>query len=139
MLLLLFLRYRRWRPTLAAFLPSILVAALLIFLAAATGAEANLLHVIGLVLVLGMGVDYGIFVVDSRGSDEDLDATLLSLLLSCLTTIFIFGTLSLARHPVLSAVGLTTGVGVFFSFLLAPAALVIAGPGEDAEPASEER
>jgi predicted exporter len=130
-LAILWLRYRDLRSTFAAFLPSLLVALILVFLAAATRLELNLLHVVGLVLVMGMGVDYGIFVVDSRRRPADLDATMLSLALSCATTIFIFGLLARSSHPVLNAVGLTTGAGVLLSFLLAPAALVMAGPASE--------
>ena len=122
---LLFARYRRLRPTLAAFLPSVLVAGLLIALAAAVELEVNILHVMGFTLVLGMGVDYGIFIVDSAQSTEEVGITMLSLLLSCLTTIFIFGVLAISQHPALSAIGVTAAVGIALSFLLAPIALVL--------------
>jgi predicted exporter len=124
-LLVLAARYRRVRPTLAAFLPSLLVAGTLLALLAALGVETNLLHVTSLIMVMGMGVDYGIFMVDSAGDPTHLDATMLSLLLSCLTTIFVFGTLALSQHAALRAIGTTAGVGVLLSFLLAPVTLVL--------------
>jgi predicted exporter len=124
-LLVLAARYRRVRPTLAAFLPSLLVAGTLLALLAALGVETNLLHVTSLIMVMGMGVDYGIFMVDSAGDPGHLDATMLSLLLSCLTTIFVFGTLALSQHAALRAIGTTAGVGVLLSFLLAPVTLVL--------------
>jgi len=126
--LVLGLRYRRWRPALAAFLPSLFVAGATLAAFAAAGVPLNLLHVTSLVLVMGMGVDYGIFIVDSAGDREHLDATLLSLLLSCLTTVFVFGTLALSEHAALRAIGATTGIGVLLSFLLAPATLVLLRP-----------
>ena len=124
---LLWLRYRRLRLSFAAFLPSLLVALLLAALAAALEVQANLLHLVGLVLVMGMGVDYGIFVVDSRDRPAELGYTLLSLLLCCLTTIFIFGVLAFSEHPVLRALGTTTAIGVTLAFLLAPLSLLLAG------------
>ena len=130
--IVLALRYRRWRPTLAAFLPSLLTALLLLSGFALAGVAVNLLHVVSLILVLGMGVDYGIFLVDGAGSRGGVGATLLSLLLSCFTTVFVFGTLSLSSHEALRAMGLTTGAGVLLSFVLAPVSLVLLG--EDAEP-----
>ena len=123
--LVLALRYRRWRPALAAFLPSLLVAGVILAGFAALGAPINLLHVTSLVLVMGMGVDYGIFIVDSAGDREHLEATLLSLLLSCLTTVFVFGTLALSEHAALRSIGATTGAGVLLCFALAPATLVL--------------
>ena len=128
-LAVLALRYRRWRPTVAAFLPSVLVALLVLTGLSATGTEANLLHALGLLLVMGMGVDYGIFVVDSARSEHDFSATMLSLLVSCLTTIFVFGTLALSSQPALRAIGLTTGCGVLLSFVLAPLTFVVADAG----------
>ncbi len=125
--LLLAARYRRWRPTVAALLPSVATAVLLLGGLGLLGQEANLLHAISLLLVMGMGVDYGIFVVDARDR-PGLEATLLSLLLSCLTTVFVFGTLALSSHPALRAIGVTTGVGVALSFVLAPLARAIAHP-----------
>ncbi len=125
------LRYRRWRPALAAFLPSLLVAVTLLGLFAALGVRVNLLHVTSLILVMGMGVDYGIFIVDSAGDPAHLDATLLSLLLSCLTTVFVFGTLAVSEHGALRAIGATTGLGVLLAFAFAPATLALLRP--DAE------
>jgi predicted exporter len=130
--IVLFARYRRWRPALAAFLPSLLVACVTLAGFAALGAPINLLHVTSLVLVMGMGVDYGIFIVDSAGDRAHLEATLLSLLLSCLTTVFVFGTLAVSEHAALRAIGATTGVGVLASFVLAPVTLVLLRPRAEA-------
>ncbi|MEM7409383.1 MAG: MMPL family transporter [Myxococcota bacterium] len=127
-LLVLGLRYRRVRPVLAAFVPSVLVAATVLAGFAALGVEVNLLHVTSLILVMGMGVDYGVFIVDSAGRRGHLDATLLSLLLSCLTTVFVFGTLAISEHGALRAIGATTGVGVLLSFVLAPVTLILLRP-----------
>ncbi len=45
---------------------------------------------------------------------------MLSLLLSCLTTVFVFGALAISEHPALRAIGITTGFGVLLAFLFAP-------------------
>jgi predicted exporter len=124
-LLVLGLRYRRWRPMLAALLPSLLVLAALLGIFAATGVETNLLHVMSLNLVMGMGVDYGIFMVDSARSRKGFDASMLSMLICCLTTVFGFGTLAISAHPALRAIGVTTGVGILLSLVLAPVALLL--------------
>ena len=128
---LLLLRYRRLRPALAAFLPSLLVAGFLAGLAALLQIEASILHLIGLILVLGMGVDYGVFMVDSRSSKEALGTTLVSLLLSCITTMFVFGVMGFSAHPALHSIGRTTGVGIAFAFVLAPVSLVLLGAERD--------
>ena len=123
-LLLLGLRYRAWRPVVAAFFPSALVALIVLAMLALFGVQANLLHVMSLVMVMGMGVDYGVFLVDSAGHRDTFGATMLSLLMSCLTTAFVFGTLAFSSQPALQAIGVTTGVGILLSYLLAPVTLI---------------
>jgi predicted exporter len=122
---LLLVRYRRLRPALAAFFPSVLVSLLLLGGFAAFGVETNLLHVVGLVMVLGMGVDYGVFVVDSASDPMEMGTTMLSTFLGSITTVFTFGVLALSQHPALRALGVTIGVGILLSFLLAPLSLLL--------------
>ena len=122
---LLLLRYRRLRPAVAAFLPSLLVTSILLGSFAALGVETNLLHVVGLVMVLGMGVDYGVFVVDSASDPEEMGTTLLSIFLGSITTVFTFGVLALSQHPALRALGVTIGAGILLAFLLAPLSLLV--------------
>jgi len=130
---ILLARYRRLRPALAALLPSILVALTLIDGFAFLGTGLNLLHVMTLIMVLGMGVDYGIFIVDTAHGRTDFGVTFLSLLVSCLTTFLVFGTLAVASQPVLRAVGTTAGVGILLAFFYSPLALLVLGrPGEEA-------
>jgi len=128
---ILMLRYRGLRRALAAFLPSILSALVVLSLFAALGQEINLLHVVSLLVVMGMGVDFGIYLVDSVDSHRALGATLVSILLCCLSTIFTFGTLALSSHPGLRAIGLTSGLGIALSFLFAPVALLLTRADEE--------
>jgi predicted exporter len=123
--LVLAVYYRRVRPALAAFLPSLLVGGAVVAVFAVVGAPMNLLHVTSLVMVMGMGVDYGVFIVDSARDRKELDGTLFSLFLSCLTTVFIFGTLAISQHAALRAMGSTTGVGILLSFAFAPVTLLL--------------
>jgi predicted exporter len=122
---LLIVRYRSWRPATAAFLPAVFVPIVVLSCFALAGEETNLMHAVSLLMVMGMGVDYGIFLVDSaRDDDAELGATLVSCLICCLTTILSFGTLALSSQPPLRAIGLTTGGGVALALLLAPIALL---------------
>jgi len=124
-ILLLLVRYRRLRPALAAFFPCTMVALLLLGGFAALGVETNLLHVVGLDMVMGMGVDYGIFVVDSAADPEEMGTTMLSVFVGSFTAILTFGVLAISKHPALRALGVTIGGGLFLSFLLAPLALLL--------------
>ena len=123
-LLILIARYRDWRRAFAAFLPALLTAILVLSAFALSGTETNLLHAVSLLIVMGMGVDYGIFVVDSVEHPDEMGATLVSCLLCCLTTLLGFGALAISSHPALRAIGLTTGVGIALSLVLAPLTLL---------------
>lgn len=123
--LVLLLRYRAWRPAVAAILPSLLVVIVLLGAFALFAVETNLLHVISLMMVMGMGVDYGVFLVDTADEPEAFGSTMLSLLLSCLTTILVFGALAISEHPALRAIGVTTGFGVLLAFVFAPVSLLM--------------
>jgi predicted exporter len=124
-------RYRSVRLSLAAFLPCVLAAAATVSLFGLFGATLNLLHLVGLLLVLSMGADYGIFVVESRDHPEELGATLVSLVVAMLSTVLSFGLLGMSDNPALRALGITAGLGTLLSVVFAPAALVLfRGPGD---------
>ena len=121
----LWLRYRRFRPAFAAFIPSTLVTVAMLGALGALGIRANLLHAMSLVLVTGQGSDYGIFVVDSADRARDFRATMLSLAVSCMTTLFAYGSLALSAEPALRAIGLTTGLGIFFCLVASPLSFLL--------------
>ncbi|MCA9688132.1 MAG: DUF3261 domain-containing protein [Myxococcales bacterium] len=124
--LLVLARYRRLRLALAAFAPAILAAGCALAVLSLAGVGVNLLHVISTLLVLSMGVDYGVFLAESRDDPEALAATLLSVVVACASTVLAFGLLGMSRQPALQALGLTSGLGVLFSLILAPTAVVLA-------------
>ena len=131
------LRYRDARRTAAATLPALLAGAFTVGLLALAHVPLNLLHLVSLVLVLSMGVDYGVFLVESLGHAHGAGATLLSVVIACLSTVLAFGLLAMSTNPALRAIGLTTGIGVLTSLALAPTVLVLARPS--AVPAGHER
>lgn len=125
----LLVRYRDVRTTLAAFVPALLAAACSLAAFGLVGVEVHVLHVVGLLMVLSIGVDYGVFLAETAAERAALRATVLSLVIACLSTVFAFGLLALSTNPALRAVGLTTGIGVFLSLVLAPTTLVLLRAG----------
>ena len=128
--LLVFVRYRRPGLSLAAFAPALVAAGATLGVLGLLGLEANLLHVVTLLLVLSMGVDYGVFMVEAElhareGGAEDGPATIVSLLTACLSTVASFGVLAMSANPALRAMGLTAAIGVLLSLLLAPTAWIL--------------
>ena len=82
------------------------------------GQSLNLFSMIGQVLVLGMGVDYGIFMQGKRGSD--FGAAILGVTLAAMSTLLSFGLLTFSSTPALANFGLSVLVGIGFSWILAP-------------------
>lgn len=101
-------------------LPPLLAALLTLSVLGFLGQPFHLVHVLALLLILGMGVDYTIFIAESP--PNDCPTTLLALTLSALTTVFSFGLLSLSQQAVLQAIGLTTLIGIALTLVLAPMA-----------------
>jgi predicted RND superfamily exporter protein len=71
----------------------------------------NLFNIIASILIIGLGVDYGIFMVMkiSEGYDH---GTKKAVFTSGLTTLAGFGALVLAKHPALHSIGLTVLLGI---------------------------
>ena len=101
-------------------LPPVLAAVVTISVFGYLGYPFHLIHMFMLLLILGMGVDFTIFIVES--SVEDGPTTLLALTLSTLSTLLSFGLLSLSGQAVLQAIGLTVLIGVTGALFLAPLA-----------------
>lgn len=129
-LLLLALRYRDLRRTLAAYLPAVLGAATTLAALALLGLGLDLIALTALLMVVSMGVDYGVFLVDAH-DHHDLAPALLSVALACASTVLGFGLLALSDHPVLHTIGVTAGVGVLTCLVLSPTALALLGREAD--------
>ena len=119
-LLLVALRHRAWRPTLIAYVPAMLAAAGTVGLLALIGLELNMLSLVALLMVVSMGVDYGVFLAEHHRDATRRDATALAVLLAGLSTMLGFGLLSLSAEPPLFHIGLTSGIGVLLCLVVAP-------------------
>ncbi|MDR0303744.1 MAG: MMPL family transporter [Chitinispirillales bacterium] len=78
------------------------------------GVEQNLMHCVGQLLVLGIGVDYSIF---RAKSENRLNETELAVLLSCITSFMAFGLLFFAKTPALKSMGEIVAPGIVLSYL----------------------
>ncbi len=122
--LIVFARYRRFRPTLASVAPSVAAAIATLCVLALCNIELNLLHVIATLLVLSLGVDYGVFLVEAAEYDHELGSTALSVLIACITTVLSFGLLALSAVPAVRALGQVLGLGTLLALILAPMGLL---------------
>lgn len=107
-------RYRRlaWRALLPTALATLLSVASLGWL----GEPFQLFTVLALLLLLGIGVDYGIFLVEHL----DDGASWLAVSLGAGSTLLAFGLLALSATPALHTFGLTMLIGVSLVWLLSP-------------------
>jgi predicted exporter len=113
---LLFPRYRRktWRVLAPTALASIATLALLGF----ASQNLQLFHVLALMLLLGVGVDYGIFMQEHP--DRRDHTPWLAVGMSAANTILSFGLLGLSSTPALQAFGLTMLLGTALVWLIVP-------------------
>jgi len=114
--LLLLPRYRggAWR----VLAPTLLASAASLSLLGWLGMPLQLFHVLGLMLLLGVGVDYGVFMAEraSRGPV----APWLAVGMAAANAILGFGLLGLSSTPALQAFGLTMLAGTALVWLLVP-------------------
>jgi predicted exporter len=113
---LLFPRYRRrtWRVLAPTALASLATLALLGY----ASQHLQLFHVLALMLLLGVGVDYGIFMQEHP--DRRNTTPWLAVGMSAANTILSFGLLGLSKTPALQAFGMTMLLGTALVWLVVP-------------------
>ncbi len=105
---------RSLRRTVDVIVP-LLIAVLLVMAALVmAGQRLNLLHLIGLFLIVAVGSNYALFF--ARGVLQA--QTLASLLIANITTVAGFGLLAFSTVPVLQAIGITVGPGAVLALII---------------------
>jgi predicted exporter len=118
---LLYARYRAsaWR----VLLPIALASAATLAVLGMTGQHLQLFHVLALMLLLGIGIDYGIFLHEHANEQGD-GTSWLAVGLSAISTLLSFGLLGLSNTPALQAFGLTMLLGAALVWLIVPCFLI---------------
>ena len=130
MSVLLRLVLRAWRRTFAVLAPVMLAVLLTLGLLLALGQQLSLFHLVALLLVLGLGLDYAIFFNREERDLEERARTLYAILVCAGSTLAVFGIIASSQLPVLRALGLTIVLGTCASFVLT---LFIARPHRSPE------
>ena len=99
--------------------PSFAALTLSLAVLVASGVHISVFHLVALLLVLGIGLNYALFFERRFRDEEDRQRTLLSLAVCSLSTMATFGCLALSSTPVLRAIGSTTALGALLSLALA--------------------
>jgi predicted exporter len=116
MLVVLWLGLRSLRHAVGVLLP--IAAAILTTLALPPlmGGTMNLFHLISLMLVLGIGIDFSLFFSRQGNHEHEREETLHALTLCALSTVSVFAILGTSSIPVLQAIGTTVASGVALSY-----------------------
>jgi uncharacterized protein len=120
-LLLLVVTFRSPRRVLLVLVPVVTGLVCMLGIMGMLGLEFNIFNIAATILIIGLCVDYGIFMVCrlTEGSDHAADR---SVLVSGLTTLAGLGALALARHPSMHSIGITVLLGIGTGI---PAALLV--------------
>jgi predicted exporter len=105
-----------WRDAFRMLLPSVAATFTTLGIFGWLGVPFNLFTLLALWLVLGLGIDYGIFL--RHGRDYRMTA-ILSVTLSACTTLIAFGLLALSATPFIRSIGLTLLFAITLSWLFA--------------------
>lgn len=82
------------------------------------GERLSLFHLISLLLVVGIGIDYSLFFSRPDTDPAMRRRTFHALVICGISTTLVFGILALSQIPVLKAIGATTAIGVVAAFLM---------------------
>lgn len=118
MLLLLSIGLKSVSGAIRTLLPVVLAIGITMGLLTWSGTPLTLFHLISLMLVLGIGIDYSLFFGRVEQDPVDRLHTLHGLIICMLSTSIVFGLLGSSQLPVLQAIGQTVAVGVVVSFLV---------------------
>lgn len=118
------------RTGFAVLLPTLLALSVALGVYGWLGHRITLFNMMALMLVLGVGVNYSIFLIE--GGDRSA-ITFVGVQLSAATTFLSFGLLSFSSMPVLAGFGLMLTVGIASAMLLSPMSLCLAGKSRGGE------
>jgi predicted exporter len=82
----------------------------------ALGQRLTLFHLVSLLFVVGVGINYAVFFDFRSANPKASDLALLSIVVAGVASLIASGALAAATTPALAAIGATTGFGAVFSF-----------------------
>jgi len=114
---LLWVALRSGARTLRILTPLVLAVLVVAAIQVLAGERLTLLHLVGMLLTVAVGSNYGLFLERQAAGDAVEPRTLASLLVANLTTVIGFGVLATSELPVLRAMGTTVTPGVVLALV----------------------
>jgi predicted exporter len=108
------------RQAVVLLIPPVFAGALALIIISVLGNSLNLFNFLAMILVLGIGIDFTLFLAEARG---DRRITMFAITLSALTTMLSFGLLSLSSTFAVHSFGITVLIGIACAYLLSPLAV----------------
>ena len=110
-ILLVLIAFRGIRSSVAALAPVTSALASMVIYSWLAGAELNMMHLLMGIMVIGLSVDYGIFVVCAH-REHVTATTFLAVSVCAASSLIGFGVLAFAQHPALHSLGVTILCGI---------------------------
>ena len=108
---------RSFKRALKILLPVILALLLSITIEVLLGAELTIFHILAMLLVVGIGLDYSLFFQRATKNPLEQKKHFHGVIISAASTIIAFAMLALSGVPVMAAMGLTVTLGIIASFV----------------------
>ncbi len=109
----LYIVFRRGLLVLSVLLPVAIGLMWSFGLMGALGVSINIVNAVFVIFAVCLAQDYAVFLIFSSKEKGRYSTALASILLSAFTTIFAFGALAVADHPMLKSLGLSAGISIF--------------------------
>lgn len=103
--------FRRVRAIVGVLAPVASALAAMSVFCFVTGEQLNMMHVLMSIMVIGLSVDYGIFIVCSKIEGHS-DISFFAVSICAASSLIGFGVLAFAQHPALHSLGVTVLVGI---------------------------
>ena len=116
--ILLSISFRDFIRPFKIILPTLMAVGLTVFILAFSGVALNVFHIVSLLLVVGLGLDYSLFFHRLTDHKDEWSSTFRALWMCCFSTVLVFGMLIISKTPPLHAVGLTVAIGAFLCLIL---------------------
>lgn len=104
--------------------PSVVASLMTIIVLCLVGGSYSLFHMLALFLVMGIGIDYGLFLAESQRKGRESTGAMSAITLSATTTLLSFGLLSSSATAALHDFGVAIVMGIIVTFILSPIVLV---------------
>ncbi len=113
--ILLFFLYRNILKVLLALIPAIFGILVSMVISDLLGMKVNIISLFAFILMIGIGLDYGIFITNSLIKNNTIEISGSAIMIAALTTIFAFGILIISSNIALISIGMTILSGIMLT------------------------